>query len=152
MTTRAARIRHLIPAIALTILCPAVAQATSFVWNSSGGRFVASLNWTQSRLPIDANGTPDSDDTATFNRGNVSLYTVYFCNLCVPTSDIHPTIDRLVIGNNSASLACLYGSTLTVDSGNTTETARSGVIGSRRPGACQLLRLPRGGCFKSIDT
>ena len=107
-----------------------VAQATSFSWNSTGGPFDACSNWTQSGLPIDADGIPDSNDTATFNRGNVTLYPVFFGNILVPNSDIHPTVDKLVIGNNPLSFVGLYGSTLTVDSTNITETARGVVIGS----------------------
>ena len=77
-----------------------------------------------------ADGIPDSNDTSTFDRGNVTLYPVFFGNLLVPNSDIHPTVDKVVIGNNPLSFVGLYGSTLTVDSTNITETARGVVIGS----------------------
>ena len=107
-----------------------VAWATSFSWISPSGEFNAAGNWTQSGLPVDADGIPDANDTATFDRGNVTLYPVYFGNLLVPNSDIHPTVDRVVIGNNPLNFVGLYGSTLTVDSGNITETARGVVIGS----------------------
>jgi T5SS/PEP-CTERM-associated repeat protein len=116
--------------ITLAILCPAVAQATNFSWVSTGGQFDAASNWTQSGFPSDRDRIPDADDAVTFDRGNVTLYPVYFGNLLAPNSDIHPTVDKVVIGNNPLSFVGLYGSTLTVDSTNTTETGRGVVIGS----------------------
>jgi T5SS/PEP-CTERM-associated repeat protein len=124
-----ARVFCLRATITLAILCPAVAQATSFSWISTSGRFDTASSWTQSGS-ADLDGIPDSNDIVTFDRGNVTLYPVYFGNLLVPNSDIHPTVDRVVIGTNPLSFVGLYGSTLTVDSTNITETARGVVIGS----------------------
>lgn len=122
--------RRLLPSLAIVSVFPVVAEATNFSWISTGGRFDTGSNWTQSGLPVDADGIPDANDATTFDRGNVASYPVFFGNILVPNSDIHPTVDKLVIGNNPLSFAGFHGSTLTVDSTNITETARGVVIGS----------------------
>src|SRR3954470_20139819 len=119
----------LLATLALLGLLSATVQAASFSWISTGGRFDTASNWTQSGAR-DLDGIPDADDFVTFDRGNVTLYPVYFGDLFVPNSDIHPIVDRVVIGHDPLSFVGLYGSTLTVDSTNITETARGVVIGS----------------------
>ncbi len=130
MIYQVARTRRLLPALALVLLLPALAHATSFSWISPSGKFDSPGNWTQSGLPVDADGIPDANDATTFARGNVALYPVFFGDILVPNGDIHPTVDKVVIGNNPLSFVGLYGSTLTVDSTNITETARGVVIGA----------------------
>ena len=116
--------------LVLTCLLSSTAQATNFSWNGIGSQFNSASSWTQSGLPVDPDGIPDSSDIVTFDRGNVPQYSVFFGNVLIPSSAIHPTVDKVVIGNNPLSFVGLWGSTLTVDSTNITETARGIVIGS----------------------
>ena len=112
------------------ILSTSLAGGTTFNWNSSSGQFDAAANWTQSGFPADHDGVPDSSDTVIFDRGNVTLYPVFFGNLNVPNSGIHPIVDRVLIGTNPLTFVGVFGSTLTVDSTNITETGRGVVIGT----------------------
>jgi T5SS/PEP-CTERM-associated repeat protein len=121
---------QLLAILALLGLFSANAQAANFSWVSTGGQFDTASNWTLTGLAGDPDGIPDANDIVAFDRGNVPSYIVAFGNLFVPGSDIHPTVDKVVIGNNPLSFAGFFGSTLTVDSTNITETARGVVIGS----------------------
>jgi len=102
--------------VAATVL---PAATTNWI-NNGGGAFGSAGNWD--------NGVPDAADTAVFRRGAIPLYPVFLGSFMNPNPE-HRTVDRLIIGTNTLTMAGLAGSTLTVDGTDTSETGRGLIIG-----------------------
>jgi PKD repeat protein len=76
-------------ALALALISCATGYSTTIVWiNTAGGNWSDTASWNPNRVPI------SGDDAVITNAGN---YTV--------TLDTSATVDRLVLGGNSAMAA-----------------------------------------------
>jgi hypothetical protein len=118
-------------AVAMIGTCAVTALAVNKTWiGSGGGLFTTPGNWNPS-------GAPGQFDAAIFDMGNVSSPYIVWVTNGTFLNPIHVDIvsDRLIIAANPLSFTALAGSTLTVDSTNTTETARGLIIGRTGTGA-----------------